>query len=393
MRRVVALFAGLALLTGCSGGNDQVGSESGPQAGAQAGPSAGANASPIAVTPEDGARNVADDTKVTVTANGAPLSEVRVTDGKGTQLEGALTPDRLTWTAMAPLKVGTRYQVHAWADGEDGQLERVTSFSTKEVERSGTLEVASVQPEDGATVGIGHPLQVTFNQPVTDRATIQDALQVTTTPPVEGAWYWIDDVTVDYRPQAFWPANTTVKLNAKLAGINAGDGIIGGENQNSTFKIGRAQILQVDVDTHKLKVVQGERVLKTFDVSTGKKNWETRNGTKVVMAKEGKHTWTNEAIDAKKDYTYKSKYAMRLTNSGEFIHDAPWNAGNIGEANTSHGCIGLLTKDQKWLYENTIVGDPVVVTGSPKPFTDITNRIADWNVPWEQWKAGNANAA
>jgi hypothetical protein len=198
VRRVVALIAGLTLLAGCSGGNDQVGSESGPQAGAQAGSQAGVDANPIAVTPEDGARDVPDDTKVTVTANGAPLSEVRVIDGKGTQLEGALTPDRVTWTAMAPLKVGTRYQVHAWADTEDGQqLERVTSFSTKDVERSGTLEVASVQPEDGATVGIGHPLQVTFNQPVTDRSTIQDALQVTTTPPVEGAWYWIDDVTVD----------------------------------------------------------------------------------------------------------------------------------------------------------------------------------------------------
>ena len=118
--------------------------------------------------------------------------------------------------------------------------------------------------------------------------------------------------------------------------------------------------------------------------------WETRNGTKIVMAKEGKKEWTDEAIDAEEDYTYHSKYAMRITNSGEFIHDAPWNKGNIGDANTSHGCIGMLPAAAQWLFKNTLVGDPVVVVGSPKPFDDLQNRVADGTVPWEQGKAGNA---
>ncbi|MBA3745333.1 MAG: L,D-transpeptidase [Sporichthya sp.] len=211
---------------------------------------------------------------------------------------------------MVPLKVGTRYRVPTLSDAADGQqVEKTTGFSKKDVARSGTLEVASVTPADGEEVGIGHPIQVTFNQPVTDRATVQKALRVTATPPVEGAWYWIDDVTADYRPQAFWPANTKVELRAKLAGIDAGDGIIGGKNRNSTFSVGRAQVIQVDVVKHQLQVLQGERVVKTYDVSTGKKNWETRNGTKIVMDKERNKVWTNEAIDAKKEYRYKSKYA------------------------------------------------------------------------------------
>lgn len=380
------LTAGLLVLAGCGDSTETAGGDGSSAAGSPT------PATQFEVTPADGARAVAADSPVKVQAVGGPLSEVRVTDGKGSELEGAYSPDRASWTATQPLKVGTRYRVHAWGDGEDGQqVENTTGFTTKDVARSGTLEVANVMPEDGDKVGIGHPLQVTFNQPVTDRATVQNALQVSTTPPVEGAWYWIDDVTVDYRPQAFWPANTTVKLRAKLAGINAGDNIIGGKNLNSGFTVGRAQTIQVDVDKHRLQVLQGKRVLKTYDVSTGKKNWETRNGTKVIMAKEGQHTWTNEAIDAKKEYRYKSKYAMRITNSGEFLHDAPWNAGNIGETNTSHGCVGLLPKDQKWLYQNSMVGDPVVVVGSPKPFGDLTNRIADWNIPWEQWKAGNVD--
>ncbi len=294
------LTAGVLVLSGCGDGEKADRAAGGD----------GSTPAQVAVSPADGAREVAADTPVKVQVTGARLSEVRVTDGKGTELDGAYSPDHASWTASVPLKVGTRYRVHAWSDAADGQqVEKTTGFSKKDVARSGTLEVASVTPADGEEVGIGHPIQVTFNQPVTDRATVQKALRVTATPPVEGAWYWIDDVTADYRPQAFWPANTKVELRAKLAGIDAGDGIIGGKNRNSTFSVGRAQVIQVDVVKHQLQVLQGERVVKTYDVSTGKKNWETRNGTKIVMDKERNKVWTNEAIDAKKEYRYKSKYA------------------------------------------------------------------------------------
>ena len=380
MRRVVALLAGLTLLAGCSSGNDQAGSEA---------------ASPpmtIQITPAADARNVGPDAEVKVTGVNGELSEVRVTDGTGAELEGTYAPDRTTWNSAVPVKVGTRYTVHAWGMGADGaQVEQISRFVTGEVDRSGTLEIVSVQPADGAKVGVGHPLMVTFNQPVTDRATVQDALQVRTKPQVEGAWYWIDDVTVDYRPEEFWPAGTEVTLAAKLKKISAGDGVIGGKNRNSTFTVARSQVVNVDVDKHTLQVVRDGKPIKSYDVTTGKKGWESRNGTKIIMDKVRDKKWTDEAIDAPEDYEYRSKYAMRLTNSGEFVHDAPWNKGNIGEANTSHGCVGMLPADAKWLYENSIVGDPVVFVGSPKPFDDLQNRIADWNVPWAQWKAGNAD--
>jgi L,D-transpeptidase catalytic domain len=75
---------------------------------------------------------------------------------------------------------------------------------------------------------------------------------------------------------------------------------------------------------------------------------------------------------------------------GEFVHDAPWNTGNIGSANTSHGCVGLRPADMAWLYRQTMAGDPVIVTGSPKKYTELWNRYMDWNVPWPRWSAGNA---
>jgi hypothetical protein len=101
--------------------------------------------------------------------------------------------------------------------------------------------------------------------------------------------------------------------------------------------------------------------------------------------------WTNAAIDAPEHYSLYSAHAMRMTNSGEFIHDAPWNTGNIGEANTSHGCVGMTVSDMDWLYDHTLVGDAVVVTGSPKPYTEIYNRYQDWNVSWSKWQTGNYN--
>ena len=74
-------------------------------------------------------------------------------------------------------------------------------------------------------------------------------------------------------------------------------------------------------------------------------------------------TWLNTAIDAPEHYVEHSQWAMRMTDSGEFIHDAPWNARHMGEDNASHGCIGLLTEDMSWLWDNTIIGDPVIVQG------------------------------
>lgn len=382
MRGVVAVVtAGVLALAGCGGGTEEV---------ARPGAPAGAPMT-IAISPKSGAKDVDPATEVRVAGTGGRLDEVRVTDTSGRELEGTYSPDHTSWSASVPVRVGTRYRVHAWGTSSgDQQVEETSGFATGEVQRTGTLEISDVLPADGARVGVGHPLIVTFNQTVADRATVQDALQVTTTPAVPGAWYWIDNVTVDYRPQGFWPAGTKVALRAKLAGIRAGNGVVGGKSTTSAFSVGRSQILQVDVDRHALDVVRDGTAIKHYEVSTGKQGWETRNGVTIIMAKQRHKTWTNEAIEAKEDYTYRSDYAMRVTNSGEFLHDAPWNTGNIGEANTSHGCIGLTPTSMTWLYEHTLVGDPVVVTGSPKPFDDLVNRIADWNVPWKKWRAGNA---
>jgi lipoprotein-anchoring transpeptidase ErfK/SrfK len=346
----------------------------------------------IAVTPRDGAKDVRADQKVTVTATGGTLSEVRVTDTEGHELVGTLDPNRTGWTATAPVRVGARYTVQAWgAGGDEKQVLQTASFTTEDEKHSSTLQATTVLPKNGATVGVAQPIVVGFDQPVADRKIVQKALQVVTTPHVAGAWYWIDNQYVDYRPENFWPTGTKVTLHVRINGIKAGDNVIGGEDRSTSFTIGRDQVLQVDTKTHKMVVLRDGQKVKSFDVTTGKPGWETRNGTEVMMDKVGRKHWTNEQIDAPESYSLHSQYAIRITDSGEFVHDAPWSTGTIGDANTSHGCIGLKPSDAKWIWQHSLLGDPVVITGSNKSSQDIYNRYDDWNIPWSTWSKGNAN--
>jgi lipoprotein-anchoring transpeptidase ErfK/SrfK len=281
--------------------------------------------------------------------------------------------------------------VYAWAAAPDGtQTEKTSSFATKDVPHSATLQIASIQPKDGATVGVAQPLVVSFAQAVADRKLVQAALQVTTAPQVAGAWYWIDDSHVHFRPQNFWPAGTRVRLDAKLSGIKAGHAMIGGKDRRSSFTVGRNQVIRVDTHAHQMTVQRDGRTIKTFDVSTGKPGWETRDGTEVMQDRVTHKHWTNTAIGAKKHFSLYSKYAIRITNSGEFVHDAPWATNSLGDANTSHGCVGLRPSDMKWIWDNSLLGDPVVVTGTPRHHQDLGNTYDDWNVPWQTWSRGNA---
>ncbi|HKE49933.1 MAG TPA: L,D-transpeptidase, partial [Actinomycetes bacterium] len=80
---------------------------------------------------------------------------------------------------------------------------------------------------------------------------------------------------------------------------------------------------------------------------------------------------------------------VAVTNSGEFLHAAPWSAPYHGIANVSHGCVGMSTENGKWFYEHSIRGDVVDTVGTSKPM-ELTNGYGDWNLTWSQWLAGSA---
>jgi lipoprotein-anchoring transpeptidase ErfK/SrfK len=374
---VAALGVAAVLVAGCAGDGGK--DEDKPAAS-------------ISVSPAAGTKQVRPDAKVTVTVRKGTIREVRVVDEDGERLAGTLNQEKTGWTATRPLAPNTDYKVTASAtDDRDRLTASTTTFSTLQVPKAKQLKPSTVSPLRGSVVGVAQPVVVGFNRPVPDRAAIQRTLRVETSPTnVEGAWYWIDNRYVHFRPKSFWPADTKVTLHANTTGVDAGEGYWGAQDRTISFTIGRPQIIRVDAKKLTMTVERSGKRVRAFPITSGKPGWETRNGIKVIMEKVTDKTWTNDEIDAPEEYTLKSKWALRMTNSGEFIHDAAWSLQNFGRANASHGCVGMKPADAAWLYQNTIVGDAVVVTNSPRLYKEIYNRYADWNIPWATWSAGNA---
>jgi lipoprotein-anchoring transpeptidase ErfK/SrfK len=347
----------------------------------------------ILVSPGDPGRPVAPDAPITVTSVDGRLVEVEVRDQDGAALTGALDPSARSWSSTdALLRFGGRYSVTAAAIDESG------------VRTTTSTEVAVVDPErvsaslgvaDGATVGIGMPMIVRLSRAPDDRAAVERRLSVRATPSVQGSWSWVGAREVHWRPRAYWQPGTTVEVRADLEGVRVGQQQWGLGEKSATVRIGRAAVFRVGVDTHRMDVLIDGALVRTIPITTGKPGFITRNGVKVIMSKERSRRMRSETVGiaeaSREGYDLEVEYAMRLTNSGEFIHAAPWSVSSQGRNNVSHGCTGMSTANAAWLYSQARPGDVVEYTGSPRPMT-ATNGYGDWNVSWSRWTSGSALA-
>ena len=350
---------------------------------------------PIALSAsvKEDAKGVTVDTIVTADAEHGTISKgtLTSTDGKST-VKGRVTGSQ--WVASERLEPGTTYTLTVTGtgdDGEEGTLER--TFRTEKLTLA-QQTYPSVAPLKGETVGVGMPVIVTFDLPVTRKKLFERNMSVTTNKDVEGSWSWISDSVVHYRPKEYWPANTKVKVDLNLNSLPAGNGIYGQQDQNFSFKIGSEVISTVNVASHTLTVkINGKRA-RTIPVSTGDSKHRTRHGTKIIMEKFPSVDMdaATTGVDSEDPDYYDIedvKWAMRVTNSGEFLHAAPWSSASHGRANVSHGCTGMSTANAAWLYERSKRGDVVEFSNSPRGLED-QNGWTDWNVPWDDWKAGSA---
>ena len=390
---VVALVAGgLFALAARDGGSGQgAGSRagSGQRAGAD-GEAAQVAPVRLTVTPRNKATRVALDATAKVVADSGRLRSVRVTGG-GKRLDGELADDGRSWESSGPLAPATRYRVVAEAVDDAGTPTRhQSSFTTL---RPRAELRAAVMPLDGETVGVGMPIGVWFSQPVADRAAVERRLQVSSSKPVTGAWHWFADNEVHYRPKAYWPSGSKVTLRARLAGTDAGRGVWGVADRTIGFTIGKRQISVVDVRTHRMKVTSGRRTLRVLPVSTGRERYPTTNGVHFVLEKNQVKLMDSSTVGIPRNspggYYQRVNWSVRISNSGEFIHAAPWSTGAQGSANVSHGCVNLSTANAAWYFRRTRRGDVVEVRGSPKRLGSSLG-VADWNMSWSKWLAGSA---
>jgi len=399
-RRWVGVLLVSVLVAGCSSaGGDESDSDSPAAADATA------SASPTPATEltfnvDEGASGVPVDTALTVGVSHGQITAVTAHFGgkatRKTTLDGDLTPDGASWTAASLLEPGKRYTVSVTTRDESGKVSTESrAFRTQQL----TLDqqaYASLSPMDGATVGVAMPVIVRFDIPVKRRAEVEKRLVVSSTPKVEGTWSWMSDSEVHYRPRKYWPAGTKVKVHAGINGVRTAKGVWGQEDRDTAFTVTkRAVTTVVDVSRHKATVKINGKVARVLPATTGKPGFQTRNGTKVIMEKHPTKRMdaatTGISEGSSEYYNIENvRYAMRVTNSGEFIHAAPWSTGSQGSANVSHGCTGLSTSNAAWLYGISHIGDPVKFIRSDRKVLEPQNGWTDWNVSYAEFAKGSA---
>ncbi|MBO0844920.1 MAG: L,D-transpeptidase family protein [Nocardioides sp.] len=341
-----------------------------------------------------GATEVPVDRRISVSAQNATFTSVAVTSKSGS-VPGRMSADKRSWTAGGLLEPGTSYTVRTSMTGESGRsVIRTSHFSTAAL----TLDqqtYPSFFPLDGQTVGVGQPVSVKFDVPVTDKASIEKHLHVVTQPAQRGSWHWISDNEVHWRPVHFWQPGTKVTVNADVNSVPAGNGIFGQLDRTETFTIGASHIYKININTDQLRVYDNGQFVRQIPVTTGQQpNFTTRSGIKVITEKL-RHTRMNSetiGIDPHGPNGYNIgdvQYAMRLTYSGEFLHAAPWSVYAQGHENVSHGCTGMSTANAAWLYNHSLVGDVAEYTGTSNMMT-LTNGFGDWNEPFSTYAQGSA---
>lgn len=342
-----------------------------------------------------GSQKVAPSTPIVVTADSGQLASVQVSGPKG-EVPGQLSPDGRTWTADATqLGFGKTYTVAATAVDSRG-VETTTTSEFSTVDPSKFVHAEVVSPQAGSTMGVGTPIVVKFDRNIKRKAEVEKALVVTTPTPLVGAWAWRDDSTVEFRPMYYWPGNIPVTVDLNLDGVQTGKETFGKGTTQFSFNLGPSMVTHVDAEKHKAQVYRDGEKVKTIPITTGKDGFETRSGTLVITTKE--RTRIMDAATGGTDtsdpeyYRLKVEYAMRITNSGEFLHAAPWSVGSQGRANVSHGCVGMSTSDAQWLFDNSSLGDVVEITGTSVP-QNLGNGITVWTESWDDWLARSENGA
>ncbi|MCP9947933.1 L,D-transpeptidase [Actinomadura madurae] len=368
---------------GCSSGGD--GGKGGDGGGK------GGDAVKLAIAPATGTKQAAPDKPVTVTAANGKLTSVTLTYGKKkTKAEGALAQDRTSWKSAWTLRPSTTYTVTAQGTGDDGkQVTATSTFTTLTPQKK--LE-SGMSPLDGETVGVGMPVQLLLSRPVSTKAgkvAVEKALEVRMSKPVEGAWYWVSDKEVDFRPRDYWPSGQKVEVVAHLAGLKAGEGMYGMKDRSVGFTVGPRHVTTIDAKKHRATVTDGGKTVRTMRVSLGKPGHDSYSGTMIAQEKASKIIMDSATTGNPGEYRIPTKWNVRLTYSGTFVHSAPWSTDSQGNDNVSHGCVNASPSDAKWFYDFTNRGDIVKVTGTSRQLR-FGNGPTPWAKDWDGWLAGSA---
>jgi lipoprotein-anchoring transpeptidase ErfK/SrfK len=378
---VLLLVAAIGAVAGCGGGHKD------PPGDANA---AGATATPaptvrVSIKPGHGRVVTRPDRGITVRAKDGELTQVTVRSG-GERVRGTFNEERTVWRTRWALGVSRRYQVTATAEGQsDEPVTQQRAFRT--LTPQATFAPRTILIDHG-TYGVGMPLIFYFDDPVTNRKAVERALEVRTSRPVVGSWYWDDTcgivpLCLYFRPRRYWHPNTQVHWTAHVDGVQAAPGVFGAEDLSGTIEIGRSLKVVASTAGHYMNVFRDGKRFAHWPISTGKPGDDTPNGDYLSIAKANPERMVGDGYDIQ------VPYSVRITWSGVYLHAAPWSVGSQGSTNVSHGCINMAPEDAATYYEMSIPGDPVRVTGSSRAGV-FDDGWTMWFKSWREWQRGSA---
>ncbi len=378
------------LLAACSAGSGHSSNHSAPKNTVKPTPRSSLAAAAISITPANGSKNADPSAGIIVTAKKGTLTSVVAHESSAASpsaspsgssesasitVPGSMSRDSKQWHTQWTLATEQSYTVTASARvAGQGTLTRTVSFRTLTPASTFHTQIFEGYQQ---TYGVGMPIMLTFSEPITNKAAVERSLQLTTSNPVTGAWYWDGDEHLNFRPENYWPAGTKISFTGHLDGVEGAKGSYGAANLTQSFNIGDSVIAVTSATKHQTKIYINGGLKYTWPASTGKASTATPNGTYVSIEKENPVRMIGGTKGTPGYYNELVPYSVRFTFSGDYMHDAPWSVGDQGSSNVSHGCVNLSPTDSKIYYDMAIPGDPVTVTDSTK--------AGRWDDGWTEW--------
>jgi lipoprotein-anchoring transpeptidase ErfK/SrfK len=339
----------------------------------------------ITITPSGGVDRRPDRGLTVTAAPGAKLTNVRASDGSKA-IAGTLNAAGTAWHSTWALGVDAHYTVTATGTGTTGAaITRTVSFHTFQPKHTFVTQIIEGYRQN---YGVGMPIILYFDQTITNRTAIEKALQVTSSKPVTGSWYWDNacgsaPTCAYFRPHHYWPAHTTVGFTGHLDGVQGAPGVYGFHTLTQSFNIDRSLTVVASTSDHHMTVRKDGRVFATWPISTGRPGDDTPNGSYLTIDK-------GNPVDMKgPGYNIQVPWSVRFTWSGDYLHDAYWSTGQQGFTNVSHGCVNMPPADAEIYYKMELPGDPVKIVGSPRAGV-FDNGWTMWFLPWNKWLEGSA---
>ncbi|GAA0923455.1 L,D-transpeptidase [Nonomuraea longicatena] len=263
------------------------------------------------------------------------------------------------------------------------------------------LEIADITPEGAhkEKVGVGFPIIVTFSRGVVNKAAVESLLEVESERPVEGAWRWVSDNKAIYRTKHYWKPYQKVSFTARLSELNGNTGV---KDVTRRFAVGPANVSVVDTRKHVMKVTRNGKLVKRIPISAGSgglvKNgvdvYLTTSGVHLAMGKKPVERMTSSwmGVTDPKDpayYDLQIPWAVRISDTGEYVHQSNGAYQFLGRSNQSHGCVRATPAGAKWFYQISQRGDVIKITGTKRKL-DWNNGWSYWQLNWTEWKKGSA---